>query len=111
MNEARTARIKILKQYLEEDPGDQFSRYVLALEVIEAGQANEAICLLVEVIRQNTEFLAAYYQLGRAYEMIQHKDAAVETYRNGIAVARRQNNLKTESELKTALYSIQEEDD
>ena len=111
MNEARINRIKILKQYLEEDNNDHFSRYALALEVMEIGETNETIRLLKEVLNQNADFLAAYYQLGRAFEISHQKEDAVQIYKQGIEVAQKQKNAKTESELKTALFSLQDEDD
>ena len=40
MNETRNNRIKILKEYLAEDSEDHFSRYALALEVIEIGETD-----------------------------------------------------------------------
>jgi len=111
MNAARTDRIKILKQYLEEDDNDHFSRYALALEVMESGDVKEAIQLLRKVLIQNADFLAAYYQLGKACELGQAKDAAADAYRQGLEVARRQKNAKTESELKTALSSLLDDEE
>ena len=111
MNETRNNRIKILKEYLAEDSEDHFSRYALALEVIEIGETDEAIRLLSEVISQNADFLAAYYKLGRAFEISDQKENAVQVYKQGIKIACEQKKSKTESELKAALLSLQDEDD
>ena len=111
MSNARADRIKILKHYLEEDPNDHFSRYALALEAMETGESEEAILLMEEVIRQNSDFLAAYYQLGKAYEMNQQNDRAIRTYKKGLEIARLQENTKTERELRSALFSLQDDDE
>ena len=109
MSDSRSERIKILRQYLLEDEHDHFSRYALALELIETGDVTGAVQHFKEVVSLNPSFLAAYYQLGKALERDSGATEAVAIYQQGIEVARLQKNVKTESELRMALDSLMDD--
>jgi len=111
MNEARKKRIEILHEYLIEDPFDRFSKYALSLEYMQSGDTDQALMLLKELLELSPDFLAAYYQLGKAYEMKMLVGDAISTYKAGIEVARKQRNQHTENELKAALTSLDDSDD
>jgi tetratricopeptide (TPR) repeat protein len=106
ISEARNERIKILRQYLLEDEHDHFSRYALALELMETGDVVGAIQHFKMVVSLNPSFLAAYYQLGKALEKESGATEAASIYEQGMTVARQQKNVKTESELRMALDSL-----
>ncbi|REJ85189.1 MAG: tetratricopeptide repeat protein [Bacteroidetes bacterium] len=101
-------RIEILKQYLSEDPDDNFLRYALALEHFSSGELINAETNLVELLENNPEYLAAYYQLGKTFEALGKTCEAAETYSKGILVAEKQKNMKTLAELKSALEMLEE---
>jgi len=109
MSQARTARIRMLNQYLEEDKHDHFSRYALGLELMETGDVAGAISHFKVVLSENESFLAVYYQLGKALEKLALPQDASEIYQRGLAIATVQKNAKTASELKMALDSLAED--
>ena len=109
MSDARTERIKMLRQYLEEDENDHFSRYALALECMEDDPSN-ASALFQDLLRRNPSFLAAYYQQGKAFERLGRQAEAMAAYHAGISVARQQKNLKTEQELNAAAQLLDEDE-
>ena len=109
MDESRAGRINMLRQFLSEDEHDHFSRYALALESM-VDDAADASIQLEELVRRNPDFLAAYYQLGLALERTGRATEALSIYRKGIDIARVQNNLKTEQELKTAAALLAEDE-
>ena len=109
MSDIRSERIKILRQYLLEDEHDHFSRYALALELMETGDMAGAVQHFKEVVSLNPAFLAAYYQLGKALERMAGTSEAAAIYKQGMGVAREQKNAKTESELRTALDSLSDD--
>jgi tetratricopeptide (TPR) repeat protein len=111
MNEARKKRIETLKSFLAEDPNDHFSKYALSLEFVHEQREDEAISLFNELITDNPEFLATYYQLGKAYELKKQIENAVHAYTSGIEIARKQRNQHAENELKGALMALVESDD
>src|SRR3954466_826498 len=94
-------RLEMLKASLAEDPLDWFSQYALALEY-QNQDRRQAIALLEDLLSKNTEYLPAYYQLGKLYEQDNKVSEALEIYTNGIEVARRQKAIKTQSELQGA---------
>ena len=109
MSQARSARINILRQYLEEDLHDHFSRYALGLELMESGDITGAVAQFKILLNENSSFLAVYYQLGKALEKESLPGDAAEIYRRGMAVAALQKNTKTANELKTALENLTED--
>ena len=109
MSQARTDRINILRQYLEEDQHDHFSRYALGLELMESCDIPGAVSHFKTILEENASFLAVYYQLGKALEKQSLTKDAIEIYRKGIDIALLQKNTKTASELKMALEGLLED--
>jgi Tfp pilus assembly protein PilF len=102
------SRIEMLKQYIAEDPADLFSQYALALEYAKAGNNAEAVKILEVVLEKDTNYLAAYYQLGKLYEQAGSVQKAKEVYEKGVLIAQQQRNMKTLNELRSALDSLEE---
>ena len=101
-------RIELLKSFLKEDPADEFSAYALALEYVKVNQLVEAIDLLEKLIAKNPDYLPAYYQLGKLYELQGKIKLSVEQYSNGMEVAKKKKDQKTFNELQSALDLLDE---
>lgn len=93
----------MLRQYLADDPADDFSEYALALEFEKAGNRKEALSHLERILERNAEYLAAYYQCGKMYEAENNAEKAIERYQKGMEIAVLQQDQKTFNELKTAV--------
>ena len=104
-------RINLLQGFLEEDPGDTFSKYALALEYGKEGNINKAIALLTELKQENNSYLPTYYQLGQFFEKQGDKRSALETYKAGLEVALKAGNNHTAGELKGAIDLLMENPD
>jgi tetratricopeptide (TPR) repeat protein len=104
-------RIKMLQEYIQDDPSDTFSRYALALEYAKIGEASKAIEYLKQLRIIDSEYLALYYQLGKLLQQIGLLDAAVEVFKAGIVVAQKQQNRHTESELRGALLLLTDDNE
>ena len=102
MNESNL-RIEMLKEFLLNDPSDDFSEYALALEFEKSGKRKEALTHFEKILKRNPAYLAVYYQAGRMYEAEKDSNNAVLMYEKGIEVARQLGNIKTLNELRTAL--------
>ena len=100
------SRIETLKQFLEEDPKDSFSRYALAMEYTKLDRHAEAITEYRTVVANDPDYVATYYHLGKALENQGGTDDARETYRAGIAVATRAGDAHTRDELAAALETL-----
>ncbi len=100
------SRIEQLKQMLQAEPNDLFLNYALALELVKQENFSEAISTFQFIIEKDKNYLAAYYQLGKAYEEISDTEKAKHAYTLGIAIAKEQKNTKTLSELNSALMNV-----
>jgi tetratricopeptide (TPR) repeat protein len=95
-------RIKILEQFVAEDPTDPFNHYALALELTKSNK-QKAKEVFDRLIYTNPDYVPAYYQASLLYLELMLKDEATKVIENGIAQAKKQNNLKAASELKSLL--------
>ena len=93
---------------LKDEPYDSFLNYALALEYAKAGDLHQAINLIEAVLKRDENYLGAYYQLGKQYEMIGNMEQAVSVYTRGIVIARKQNNRKAVNELNEALQQLED---
>ena len=100
------SRIDALKQFLEEDPNDSFSRYALAMELTKLERYDDAISEYRTVVANDPDYVATYYQLAKTLESQGLIDEARETYRTGITVATRIGDAHTREELTAALEML-----
>ena len=96
-------RLEELKILLVENPTDNFITYACALELIKLNQVKEAILLLEQLLLRDQDYLAAYYQLGKFYEINHEMKKASKTFTKGMEVAKKQHNQRTLNELISAL--------
>jgi Tfp pilus assembly protein PilF len=99
-------RLETLLKLLENEPHDAFTRYAVALEYMGEGRVSEAGKELSAIISSNPDYLAAYYQYGKVLEEQGDIETAEEIYRSGLALAEKQNDLHTRSELQEALDNL-----
>lgn len=91
---------------LETNPKDSFLHYAAALEHQKNGDQPSAIKIIQKIIKNDPEYLASYYQLGKMLEEKSKVEEAVEVYKAGKSVARKQNDMKTLGELSEALMLL-----
>jgi tetratricopeptide (TPR) repeat protein len=102
------SRIEQIREMLRDDPEDAFLIYALALEHEKAGEVQEAIKGLESLRSKQPDYLPVYYKLGKLSEQSGHMQKAIEYYKTGIQVARKQNDQKTLGELNEALMFLDE---
>lgn len=96
-------RLKLLLEYLREDPADPFTRFALAQEHWKRGETDEATAYFQELVEESPEYVGTYYHLGKLYEQLGRSEDAAATYERGISVARAQRDVHALSELQSAL--------
>jgi tetratricopeptide (TPR) repeat protein len=101
-------RLQQILDMLREDPGDAFLRYALALETAKDGQFQEAIELVEELLKDQPDYLGAYYQLGQWLEQAQQFERARQVYEAGVVLALEKKQTKTARELQQALDLMEE---
>ena len=103
-------RLAMIKEMLASNPTDPFLKYAAALEFKKSREADEAIRLMEELVRENPDYLATYYQLGKLYEEKGQVSLAIKYYQAGKIIAGKQNDRKTSNELSEALMHLDAED-
>ena len=103
----RKKRVEQLKSFLEDDPGDPFTRFALAQEYRAMGQIETALEMYEALVDEKPDYVGTYYHLGKLYESLGRSDDAIRTYQTGIEQAAQSSDLHARSELQGALLEAQ----
>ena len=101
-------RIQQLIRFVQEEPGDPFNVYALAMEFIN-GKPEQAKPYFDQLLSSHPEYLPTYYHAAALYADLGDRDTAANLYEKGIALARAQNNSKTLLELQRAQQAFEED--
>jgi Tfp pilus assembly protein PilF len=107
------SRLEQLQEFLKDDINDSFLRYALALEYVGVEKNETARDCFLKLIKDDENYIATYYQLGKLYESLNEVEKAREIYKKGINIAQKSENKKTLLELQEAynmLIEIDEDD-
>lgn len=96
-----SSRLEQLIRFLEESPDDPFILYALALEY-KSTQPEQSARLFSQLIEHHPDYLPTYYQAALQKEEAGEKVEALNLYKAGMEVAKKQNDLTTLNELKAA---------
>lgn len=103
-------RIEMLRQQMKEAPEDPFFSYALALEYRDS-EPQKCLELLEQAYERFWDYLPLYYQLAEMLLVFNKREKALKIYDEGIALAEKQKNLKTLSELRNAKQNLLFDDD
>ena len=93
-------RIKLLEEFLRDDPEDPFNTYALALEYLKSDQA-KASNLFDKLVKQKPDYIPTYYPFAQL--LAEKQDDRTESiFKQGIETARRLNDSKAFKELNSA---------
>ena len=101
-------RIELLEGFIKEDPSDPFNYYALGLEYAKKDE-HKALDIFKQLIKDRGDYLPTYYQLAKLYEHVGQKESAVITYQEGILLAKRLKDSKTQQELTAGLEQLKED--
>jgi tetratricopeptide (TPR) repeat protein len=105
-----TSRIEQLQGFLKDDSNDSFLKYALALEYVRIEENDTAKDCFLKLIKEDENYLASYYQLGKLYELLNDLESAIEIYKKGIKIVQKSENKKTLLELQEAYNILMEID-
>jgi tetratricopeptide (TPR) repeat protein len=94
-------RIKILEKFYDEDPGDPFNAYALALEYLKHDPAKSRR-LFETLLNFHQAYLPTYYHAAKFFQECGEREKAIGVFEKGIALARKMNDRKTLRELQSA---------
>ncbi|MFC3414483.1 enzyme of heme biosynthesis [Algoriphagus hitonicola] len=92
-------RIKLLKQFINEEPENPFNWYGLALEY-QKTNITEARNLFLEIRQKFPNYLPLYYTAAEFFENIEEIENAQIFFKEGIKLAKSQSDQKALRELK-----------
>lgn len=91
---------------MAEDPTDPFNHYALALELAKSDKL-KAKETFDQLIVTHPLYVPAYYQAALLYLELSLNKEVTTIIENGIDQAKKQNNLKAASELRSLLDEIE----
>jgi len=97
------SRLEQLKSLVEQDPGNSFLRYGLAMEYRNSGEIEAAVNEFRALMQADPNYAAAYFHGGQTLEMMGRPEEAREVYQQGVEVASRQGNQHARNEMQAAL--------
>src|SRR6185436_989840 len=100
-----TRREKI-EAMLADDPGDTFLRYSLAMELDKEGNHDASLARFAELTHDDPPYVPAFFMAGQQLVRLARIDEARTILRDGIAVARTQDNLHAAGEMTEFLASL-----
>lgn len=104
------ARIERLKELLKQSPHDGFIRFALAKEFEKLGDHLKAIELLDNLIKDQPEYVGAYYHLAELLKSEERNDEALIIYVNGMEISKKLGDQHAYSELQNAKLNMEIED-
>lgn len=99
-------RIALLTQVLEQNPGDPFARYGLAMAHLSEGQTDAALAEFDTLIQHNPDYVPAYQMSAQTFAKLGKSDQALDRLRRGITTAVRSGNTHAASEMQALLDDL-----
>ncbi|HNP96077.1 MAG TPA: tetratricopeptide repeat protein [Cyclobacteriaceae bacterium] len=93
-------RIKLLEEYIKDDPGEPFNHYALALEFMQEDQ-DKAVTILLKLIKEHPDYIPSYYHAANLLLEQNRLEEAKIVAERGIQICRKKNEHKAANELKS----------
>ncbi len=100
-------RLAQLKNMLELEPNDLFLNYSLGLENMAQSNIIEAEFQFKKALDLNPDYIPAYYQLGKLFEIKNNEKQAILFFKNGLEKAKSVKDFKTINEFEEAIFLLE----
>jgi len=100
------SRLEMLTQFLEQNPGDAFARYGLAMEYSNAGQTEQALAEFNKLLELHPDYTNGYFMAAQALERAGRTAEAKSMLEKGVEAARRTGNKHALSEMTGMLEEL-----
>jgi len=105
----RLTRIKTLEEMLQKEPQDLFLNYALGIEYLnDPDFLDKAENQFKIVLSLDESYIAAYYQLGKLYEVQNKTKTALAFYNNGLNLAKFKKDNKSVNEFNEAIFMLED---
>ena len=102
----RDNRIEALLVMLQAEPQDVFLNYSLGLEYVATNNFGLAEEQFKKTLKYRSDYIPAYFHLGKLYEQIKNVTEALNCYQIGLEMAKKQNNNKAVNEISEAIFML-----
>ena len=99
-------RIEKIKEFLSQQPNDNFLQHALALEYIKLGNDDEARKLFEQILHRDPAYIGSYYHLAKLFERNQQADDAIRVYEKGMEEAKKAGENHAYGELRSAYEEL-----
>jgi len=100
-------RLEILRNLVQQNPGDSRTRYMLAMELANSGELESAVAEYRAIIEADPGYIPSYFHCGQALARLGRIEEAREVYRQGIAACDRAGDSHTRQEIEEALAALE----
>jgi len=100
------SRLQMLAQFLEQNPGDAFARYGLAMEYSKAGQTEQALAEFTKLLELHPDYTNGYFMAAQTLERNGRTSEAKQMLQNGVEAAKRTGNKHALSEMSGMLEEL-----
>jgi len=99
-------RIEKIKEFLKDNPTDNFLRHALALEYIKSGEELTARNLFEAILTEDPNYIGSYYHLAKLLEKLEQTQLAIDWYEKGMAAAKLAKDQHAYNELQAAYEDL-----
>ena len=106
MSEQKKSRRQMLEEFVAKMPEDAFSRYGLAMECVNSGDAAAADEHFRALLARNSDYIPAYLMYGQLLARESRADEAKQVLSNGIEAASKKGDQHARSEMESLLAEL-----
>jgi tetratricopeptide (TPR) repeat protein len=99
-------RLTMLSNFLEQNPGDAFARYGLAMEYSKLGKTEQALAEFSKLLQLHPDYTNGYFMAAQTLERAGRTPEARKMLESGIEAARRTGNKHALSEMSGMLDEL-----
>ncbi|HET8889949.1 MAG TPA: tetratricopeptide repeat protein [Candidatus Angelobacter sp.] len=100
------SRLQMLAQFLEQNPGDAFARYGLAMEYSKAAQTEQALAEFNKLLELHPDYTNGYFMAAQTLERNGRTAEAKAMLERGVEAAKRTGNKHALSEMAAMLEEL-----
>jgi predicted Zn-dependent protease len=100
-------KVTMLKGILEQNPGEAFARYGLAMEYASQGQTDAALAEFGHLLTAHPDYTAGYFMAAQTLVKAGRKDEAKARLKEGLASAQRKGDQHALSEMQDLLLELE----
>jgi tetratricopeptide (TPR) repeat protein len=99
-------RLQMLTEFLQQNPGDAFARYGLAMEYSKLGQTEQALTEFKKLLEVHPDYTNGYFMAAQVLERSGRTPEARQMLEKGVEAARRTGNKHALSEMTGMLQEL-----